>query len=174
MKKVFCFIGFICFLFASNACFGSDNILNVDNIVCADNSCEVGGSHFYDVDSLLDYSSKFLGVHYVYGGKTPKGFDCSGFLSYVFKKFNISTPYRAMDYANFGQKIEEKEVQPGDVVCFTGRNSYSRTIGHVGIVTKVENGKITFINAACSAGISYATTSNVYWAPRVLGYRRIF
>ena len=60
------------------------------------------------------------------------------------------------------------------MVCFTGRNSYSSTIGHVGIVTKVENGKITFINAACSSGISYATTTNVYWGPRVLGYRRIF
>lgn len=171
MKKIIYFIVFLGLVFASKQSFASDNM---DHLVCADNACEVGGSEFYSIDSLLDYSKNFLGINYVYGGKSPKGFDCSGFLSYVYKKFNINTPYRAMDYARFGLKIEESAVQPGDVICFTGRNPYTNVIGHVGIVTKVEDGKITFINAACSKGISYATNINEYWKPRVLGYRRIF
>ncbi|MBX7227422.1 MAG: C40 family peptidase [Chitinophagales bacterium] len=137
-------------------------------------SCEEGGSIFDKIDSLLNYSEKFLGIPYVYGGKSPKGFDCSGYVSYIFRHFNISTPVRAMDYAHFGEKVSKDCVQPGDVICFKGRSLSSSYIGHVGIVTAVDGDEITFINAASSKGISYAKTTNQYWAPRVVGFRRIF
>lgn len=137
-------------------------------------SCEDGGSIFDKIDSLINYSEKFLGIPYVYGGKSPKGFDCSGYVSYIFRHFNIYTPVRAMDYAHFGEKVSKDCVQPGDVICFKGRSLTSSNIGHVGIVTAVDGDEITFINAASSKGISFAKTTNQYWSPRVVGFRRIF
>ena len=81
---------------------------------------------------IVEYAKKFLGVKYVYGSSSPKGFDCSGFTSYVFKHFGISVERTSASQGSHGAKINRSDLKPGDLVFFDtngGRNA----INHVGI-----------------------------------------
>ncbi|MFL0195418.1 NlpC/P60 family protein [Clostridium sp. WILCCON 0269] len=85
-------------------------------------------------NSIVDYALSFLGVPYVWGGTTPSGFDCSGFVQYVYGHFGISIPRVSQDQQNFGTKIlDVNDLQPGDLV-FWGNPAY-----HVGMY--IGNGK---------------------------------
>lgn len=124
-------------------------------------------------DSLLDYAENYLGIRYRSGGKCPKGFDCSGFVMYVFKKFGYQTPASSSAIKTVGKEVKKSEVRPGDVIYFTGRNSKTKRPGHVGIVTEIKDGVIYFIHASVNKGISYATSEDVYYKKRFLGIRRV-
>ena len=67
------------------------------------------------------------------------------------------------------------QVQPGDLIFFTGRNSKSGNVGHVGIVVDGDpvTGQITFIHSACSSGISIDTTDDPYYSKRFIGVKRV-
>lgn len=80
---------------------------------------------------ILAYGAQFLGVPYKFAGGTPAGFDCSGFTSYVYKKFGVNLPRSSKAQYNAGKKISMSDVKPGDLVY---------TPGHVGIYAG--NGKI--------------------------------
>ncbi|MBV4447348.1 C40 family peptidase [Clostridium tyrobutyricum] len=88
-------------------------------------------------NSIIAYASNFLGTPYVWGGTTPAGFDCSGFVQYVYAHFGISLPRIASDQQNVGTPVSRANLQPGDLVFF-GSPAY-----HVGIY--VGNG--SYINA---------------------------
>jgi len=76
---------------------------------------------------VAKYARQFLGVPYVYGGSTPHpGFDCSGFVSYVYKHFGISLPHSTYSQLSRGHKVLRKYLKPGDLVFFAGG-------GHVGL-----------------------------------------
>lgn len=80
---------------------------------------------------VIAFAKKYLGTKYVYGGSSPKGFDCSGFTSYVFKNFDISLSRSSKaQYANTTH-VKRSELQPGDLLFF--RSPGSKSIGHVGI-----------------------------------------
>ena len=82
---------------------------------------------------IVDYAKTFLGVKYVYGGSSPKGFDCSGFTKYVFAHFNISLQRTSSaQYSTSVTKISKSELQAGDLVFFSS-SAGSSSIGHVGI-----------------------------------------
>lgn len=81
---------------------------------------------------VIDYAKKFLGVKYVYGGMSPKGFDCSGFVSYVFKNFGIKLERSSHDQAKHGVKVNKSELKMGDLVFFD-TNGGLNAIEHVGI-----------------------------------------
>jgi cell wall-associated NlpC family hydrolase len=86
---------------------------------------------------VVDYAKRFRGVRYVYGGTSPRsGFDCSGFVRYVFAHFGVSLAHSS--YAQFGdgRRVSRSSLRPGDLVFFDG-------LGHVGIY--VGNGR--FIHA---------------------------
>lgn len=105
---------------------------------------------------LIDYAKQFLGRPYARGGKGPQAFDCSGFTSYVFKKYGISLSASSRLQSTQGIKIEIDDVRPGDLLFFSGRGG-GDTVGHVAMVVDVnEDGVIKFIHAGCSHGISYA------------------
>lgn len=76
------------------------------------------GSAIYSPDSVIAYASRFLGVPYVWGGTTPSGFDCSGFVQYVFAHFGISLPRVAADQQKVGTYVSREDLQPGDLVFF--------------------------------------------------------
>ena len=83
-------------------------------------------------DGLAAYCRQFLGVPYVYGGSTPRAFDCSGFVCYVFKnKYGIILPHYSASISKLGTRVDASSMQPGDVICY----DYKRdgTVDHVAI-----------------------------------------
>ncbi|MES1247638.1 MAG: C40 family peptidase, partial [Actinomycetota bacterium] len=74
---------------------------------------------------VVKYARKFVGTPYVYGGSSPRGFDCSGFVRFVYAHFGVSLPHSS--YAQFtdGRRVSRRSLRPGDLVFFDG-------LGHVG------------------------------------------
>lgn len=86
-------------------------------------------------DSLVNFSKAQLGKNYNYANCTPQsGFDCSGFVYYVFTHFKVNVPRSSSEYAGFGKTIPVDSCQTGDVIVFTGTDAGKRSPGHVGIV----------------------------------------
>lgn len=123
---------------------------------------------------LLSEARTHMGKRYRSGSKGPKAFDCSGFSSYVFRQFGYELGSSSRDQFNDGTPVERRELREGDLVFFTGRNSRSKTVGHVGIVVTADNEKGTFkfIHASTSGGIQI-DGSEGYYKHRFLGARRI-
>ena len=84
-------------------------------------------------DSIVSYAQEYVGVPYVWGGATTEGFDCTGFVYYVFKKFGIHVSRASSGYENFGEKDHTK-----------------KKVGHAGIVLQNEGGLIDFIHSSSS------------------------
>jgi cell wall-associated NlpC family hydrolase len=102
-----------------------------------------------NADSLIAFAQKFIGTKYCYAQCTPKkGFDCSGFVQYVFANFNIKVPRSSMDYENAGRKVQLDSCRKGDVIVFTGTNAHKRTPGHVGIIVSNDANGIVFIHSS--------------------------
>lgn len=126
-------------------------------------------------EDMISFAKKHIGTRYVRGGKSPKGFDCSGFTGYVFNQFGYSlAPSSSAQYGQ-GTKIDRSEISKGDLLFFTGRNSRSGRVGHVGIAIDNDpvTGDITFIHAAISGGIRIDRISAPYYASRFIGARRV-
>lgn len=85
---------------------------------------------------IVSYAKNFIGVPYVWGGTTPNGFDCSGFVQYVYRHFGISLPRTTYSQVAMGRSVTRANLQPGDLVFF-------RSAGHVGIYV----GNETYIHA---------------------------
>ena len=95
---------------------------------------------------LIAYAKKYLGYKYVYGGSTPsEGFDCSGFVQYVYNHFGLSVSRTSTQQAKNGKAVSRENLKPGDIICFSG-SSGSKKITHSGIY--IGNGQ--FIHAANS------------------------
>lgn len=101
-------------------------------------------------DSITDYAQEFLGIPYVWGGSSTKGFDCTGFVHFVFKKFGIKVSRASSGYEGKGEEVAISDARAGDIMLFTGTNPAIRKIGHAGIVLKNENGKVDFIHSSSS------------------------
>ena len=113
--------------------------------------------------SIIRTADSLQGVPYLAGGSSPKGFDCSGFVQYVYGKSGISVLRRAdQQYLN-GRKISLNNIKAGDLVFF---QTSSERISHVGIY--VADGM--FIHAPSSGKrVSYTSMENPYWKPRYRG-----
>lgn len=126
------------------------------------------------VDNLLDGAHKFIGTPYRSGGRSPKGFDCSGFTSYIFSRYGIKLSSSSRTQINDGRKIARNEIQKGDLIFFKGRNSKSNVIGHVGIVTQSdEKGNVHFIHSASNGGVKVSTINEPYYSRRYVGSVRV-
>ncbi len=111
-------------------------------------------------DDLLNFAQTLIGVQYHFASSNPdRGFDCSGFVGYVFHNFNIDVPRSSADYANAGERIKLAEAKPGDVILFTGTQKRSRRIGHVGIIVSNADNQITFIHS--TSGKEHGVTITV-------------
>lgn len=101
-----------------------------------------------DRDSIITYSKKYLGIPYLYAGNTPKkGFDCSGFVNYVFKYFDIELPRSSSSYKNIGKAKSPEDFKVGDILVFYGYKDKKR-IGHLGIICEANGMKSKFIHAS--------------------------
>lgn len=100
------------------------------------------------------------GVPYVFGGTSPGGFDCSGFVQYVFRNAGIQIPRMADEqyYASRKSAVPRE----GDLVFFT---TYTPGVSHVGIYIGGDN----FVHASSSRGVTVSSLKDSYWAPRYVG-----
>jgi cell wall-associated NlpC family hydrolase len=102
-----------------------------------------------DTANLITFARTLKGIPYRYGCSDPeKGFDCSGFVMYVFNHFQMNVPRSSSGFTNFGKEIDLQHTIPGDIILFTGTNSTVRKVGHVGIVTQVSDDALVFIHAS--------------------------
>jgi cell wall-associated NlpC family hydrolase len=125
------------------------------------------------IDYIINFSEKFIGTPYRYGGKQPGGFDCSGFVCYVYGQLGYKMPASSSLYNQFGTAVPKRAAQPGDVICFKGRNMYASSIGHVGIITEANAKEIYFIHASVNKGITVDKLSSEYYRNRLVQIRRV-
>ena len=118
-------------------------------------------------DDLVAYALTFEGYDYVYGGTTPAGFDCSGFVQYVYRHFGFNiTRTATSQYYNDGEHVSRSELMPGDLVFFGSGGE----ITHVGIY--IGGGR--FIHAANPRkGVIISSLSESYYNARYFGANRI-
>jgi len=109
-----------------------------------------------DRKALIDFAKQYLGTSYCSAGQNPeKGFDCSGFVYFVFREFQITVPRSSIGYQFLGKALRPEEFRVGDVLVFYGYRN-SKSIGHVGIICEAKGMNSRFIHA--SSGNAYAVT----------------
>jgi cell wall-associated NlpC family hydrolase len=111
------------------------------------------------VGKLIAYAKQFVGVPYVYGGKSPNGFDCSGFVGYVFKHFGVSLNSSSSTMYSNGTRVSKSELSAGDILFFdASTRGAAGSIDHVGIYL----GNNKFIHASTSNGRVIIQTLSEY------------
>jgi cell wall-associated NlpC family hydrolase len=124
-------------------------------------------------ENIIEYAKKFLGTPYVYGGSTPSGFDCSGYVRYVMRNFGIELSRTSASQSEHGTEVPLSEVRTGDLLFFKGRNLSSSRVGHVAMVITNENDVIQFIHAAGNKVKIDTFNDSRYYVPRFLKATRI-
>lgn len=124
---------------------------------------------------VVAFAKTQMGVRYLYGSTDPaKGFDCSGFITYVFKHFEIVVPRSSIDFTHVGKEVAAQVAKPGDLILFTGTDSTEHFVGHMGIV--VDNSDtLHFIHS--TSGRQYGVTItplNDYYKSRYVKTIRVF
>ena len=109
-------------------------------------------SSYSIVDSIISLGKTFLGKPYKYKTNLPWALDCSGYLAFIYSKFNINLPRSSRGLFNETESIDIIEVQKGDLLFFKGRNLADRTVGHVSMVIEVNPESIKMMHS-CSRGI---------------------
>jgi len=119
---------------------------------------------------LLDFAKSMIGKPYRYASSNPdKGFDCSGFVNYVFENFGFNVPRSSPEFAHTGVTVKLDEAKVGDVLIFTGTNPRVRKVGHVGIISSIEDGEIKFIHSTSGKANGVTITDfNSYYKSRFM------
>ena len=127
-------------------------------------------------DRIVAEALKYKGTPYSYGSRGPKYFDCSGFTSYVYRKFGYELSRSSGGQAGDGRPVEGSlsNLQKGDIVVFGARRSSGR-VGHVGIFIEMDKSghDFTFIHAATKGGVIVSHLKEPYYLSRFMGARRI-
>jgi cell wall-associated NlpC family hydrolase len=121
----------------------------------------------FQPDALIRTAMGFRGVPYRNGGTDPSGFDCSGFVQYVFAQHGLALPREVQQQYKFGEPIDPKDARTGDLIYFS-------TVGdgatHVGLIVDGEQ----FVHAPSSKGVVRVERfSTRYWADRLVGVKRL-
>lgn len=102
----------------------------------------------FNRNDIIEYAKKYLGIRYRYASRDPKkGFDCSGFVSFVFKNFNINLPWSSSGYGSLKSTLKPEDFKVGDVLVFYGFKNRAN-IGHVGIICEANGMKSKFIHSS--------------------------
>ena len=127
-------------------------------------------------DSLVTFGKSLVGTPYLYASSDPaNGFDCSGFITYVFNHFGIAVPRSSVDFTNVGIEIPKEFAGTGDLILFTGTDSTIRIVGHMGIVESNERGNLLFLHS--TSGRVYGVVIsplNGYYETRFVKVIRVF
>ncbi len=118
-------------------------------------------------DELTAAAQEYIGSPYKLGGTTSAGFDCSGFVQYIFKKFEMSLGRTSRDQAKEGTDVKKKDLLPGDIVYF--KQTPNANVSHSGIYI----GSDEFISSTTSDGVRIDSLDGGYWGERYAGARRV-
>lgn len=124
---------------------------------------------------LVDYAKNYLGTRYRSGSKGPSAFDCSGFTSFVFRKFGYNLNASSATQSLQGEEVDLKDAEVGDLIFFSGRR-ISKNVGHVGMITEIdrEKGKVKFIHATIGQGVVISTyPDEPYYNNRFISVRHV-
>ena len=145
----------------------ADGFVSADYIQIVDAS---EAASYGNASAVVDYAMQFLGCPYVYGGTSPRGFDCSGFVKYVYANFGITMNRTASAQMDNGTPVSMSELIPGDVVFFKKAGSSASRASHVGIY--IGNGQ--FIHASTSnTGVIVSDMDYAYYTTGFVGGRRM-
>ncbi len=125
-------------------------------------------------NDIIQYGRQYLGKPYRYAGKGPNSFDCSGYTSFVFRKFGYRLDSSSAGQDRQVQTIARREaLRSGDLVFFEG-NRKNGNVGHVGIVTEAfSNGHFKFIHSSTTSGVIISSSREPYYASRYLRGGRV-
>jgi len=159
----------------------TDDILQDDSVVVAASYADSAVVHeqiytgHATPDSIVAFAETLKGVPYKYASSDPyEGFDCSGFITYVFNHFNIKVPRSSVDFTNVGLEVPLPVAKPGDLILFTGTDSSIRVVGHMGIVTENAD-SLRFIHSTSGRQFGVTTTTlNNYYKGRFVKVIRVF
>lgn len=118
-------------------------------------------------NQVVSEGKKVQGSPYSWGGNSPSGFDCSGFVRYAHAQAGIDLPYGTANQVHEGQAVSRSNLQPGDIVFFAG--THRAGVSHNGIYV----GNNQFIHASASQGVTITSMNNSYWEPKYHSARRV-
>lgn len=168
MKKI------LCLLLLSVGVFTTSN---AQTAAAPSHALQVDANRYFSVvDSMVSLGQKYLGVKYSYGGNSPSGFDCSGFVSFLFNSYGFKLSKASRELAKFGYEVNESCLQAGDLAFFKGRSTKSSEVGHVALVIRAMGGQWDIIHATVHKGIWIdRDVMNIdYYKQRFLMFRRPF
>jgi cell wall-associated NlpC family hydrolase len=117
--------------------------------------------------SVAHLAEQYVGSPYRWGGTSPAGFDCTGFVMWVYSQFGVSLPHDEAGQLASGRTVSTDSLQPGDVVIFA--NTYKSGLSHSGIYV----GDGEFVHAADERhGVVLSPLWDDYWGPRLVGATR--
>ena len=131
-----------------------------------------------DRASVVTFALQQLGSEYCYAGTTPEGgFDCSGFVQFVFAHFAVKTPHSTALLIDVGQPVPREQALPGDIVVFTGTAKTSTTPGHAGIVLSGGPGQpLRFVHSSSArreSGVKISQVEGSDYERRFMQVRRV-
>jgi len=119
-------------------------------------------------ENLMREIDNLLGTPYQFGGSSPSGMDCSGFVQYVFRKaLGLSLPRSVAELVRTGRPVSLGELRFGDLLFF--RNARTKKLDHVGIY--LSNGQ--FAHASRSQGVTFSSLNSSYYRDRLVSARRV-
>jgi cell wall-associated NlpC family hydrolase len=125
---------------------------------------------------LIQFAESLVGVPYKQGSSDPlRGFDCSGFITYVFQHFGILVPRSSIDFMGVGREVSVAELKGGDLILFNGTDSTEKFAGHMGLVVSNQNGVVNFIHSTSGKANGVTITPfNDFYKQRYIRTVRIF